>query len=97
MKVHFLPSYKPSKRMMAIFTQEHGHPIIIHFGEGCAYTLHKDKNRRDLYNSRFSRINIYDRDVNMFNPEVLNRYIFNGPNTDIKKNQSLYRYVFDLQ
>ena len=83
--------------MMAIFTQEYANPIIIHFGSGCAYTQHKDKNRRDLFNSRFSRIDIYDRNVNLFNEDVLNRYIFNGPNTDIKKNQSLYRYVFNLQ
>ena len=84
--------------MMAIFRHDEGYPVVvIHFGSGSAYTIHKDKNRRDLFNSRFSRIDIYDRNQNLFNPDVLNRYIYNGPSDDIKKNQSLYRYVFDLQ
>eukprot|EP00732_Lithocolla_globosa_P000596 Lithocolla_globosa_v1_NODE_204_length_5187_cov_37.604053.p6 type:complete len:107 gc:universal NODE_204_length_5187_cov_37.604053:2252-1932(-) len=103
-KVHFLPSWKTDKKRMAIFRNIPGYRIlIVHFGQGISFTEHKDIGRRDVFINKFTSLpsgelsSLTITNLNPYDEETLNRFIFNCNSTIISRNEYFYRHLFKFE
>jgi len=90
--VRFYESTRPSKKLMAVFSNPHE---VIHFGQRGAsdYTIHHDKTRRAFYIAR------HRKNENWLNPRsagALSRWILWGDSDNIEDNIRAFKKRFRL-
>ena len=89
------PSTRKDKKLVAIFEMENGRLKRTHFGQRGAsdYTIHKDKERRELYRNR------HEKDLDTQDPTragYLSWYLLWGDSTSLKKNIQQFKRKFNL-
>jgi len=97
--IKIIKSDRPLKKWTAIFKLDNGKETKVHFGynnpndKNNDYTLHKDKERRELYRKR------HEKDLKTNDPTragYLSYYILWGDSTNIKTNIENYKKKFNL-
>lgn len=88
------PSTISSKKWMAIFQTDSGTTKTVHFGATGYqdYTQHKDKERRQKYQTRHQNDRLTQPDT----PGALSYFILWGPSTSRTKNIQLFKNHFHV-
>lgn len=89
------PSTRKDKKLVAIFERDNGRTLRTHFGQRGAsdYTIHKDKERRELYRNR------HERDLDTGDPTragYLSWYLLWGESTSLQENIKQFKRMFNL-